>query len=163
MLMKDAIITLPITLPPPLESSVIFSWTLFLSSSSPKKKTKRVSEWERETTYHDFLVFGACRLNGKSLICLWHVFPLPWPDILLSGPLVVYVVFFALCAERPIFIHSAMCLLFLKHKECFYCAVFPFWESYFSISPIGATAWLKWNRKVDEKSKKTVKIINISI
>lgn len=29
--------------------------------------------YQAGTTYHDFLVFGACRLNGKSLICLWHV------------------------------------------------------------------------------------------
>lgn len=64
----------------------------------------------------------------------------------------VYVVFFVPTA----YLHSLRCLLFQEKKEkSVFIALFPFWESYFSISPLRG--------RLELSGRKTVKIINISI
>lgn len=105
-----------------------FSWrtcmhrSLFRFSSCPDLLIKKPRA-RPETYHHDFLVFGACRLNGKSLICLWHV----W----LCSDRAVSVVFFV-----PTYsLHPLLALLSSVLRSVFTARFFPFWESYFSISP----------------------------
>lgn len=77
----------------------------------------------KEATYHDFLVFGACRLNGKSLICF------------------MACLIRALLSSSPQLFLSLACLLACSQSpqspKCFFTHInhfpFPFWESYFSL------------------------------
>lgn len=99
--------------------SVEHSVDLFIIFN-PKKK-ELTENGKKNTTYHDFLVFGACRLNGKSLICLWHVFLFPWPDILLSGAFLCLCCL--LCAVRgTAYLHSSprLCVFCFKTQKVFF-------------------------------------------
>lgn len=80
--------------------------------------------------------FGACRLNGKSLICLWHV---STRLFMLSS-----------LRQRPIFILSAV----FCFKKCF-CSAFLHSGKVILVS--------HHSGRLELSGRKTVKIINISI